>query len=232
MFLSKKAQQLTDWLRNTLAKWFAPLVNWLALPEHREEWYSKHSPNIMTSIRGVVSALLLTGLFYNMHNYLIRSLLITILGFVFSLDGVDGMLATALNRRTKLGRVLDPAVDFATLVASAVFVYQLAWSVANDTQDLIGFVFVSYILVFHLLIWWVNFGRAREGDRLDIDIESLPLGKVKLVYPLLFGLATAYLPSTTYMPTWICWVVLMPTVILCVDSHTEYQNDHTRLRSL
>lgn len=232
MFLSKKAKRLTDWSRNTFTKWLAPLVNWLKLPKHREEWYSKHSPNIMTSIRGLISALLLTSLFYNMHNYLIRSVLITILGLVFWLDGVDGMLATALNRRTKLGRVLDPAVDFATLIASAVFIYQLGWGAASDTQDLVGFCFVGYILMFHLLIWRVNFGRAREGDRLDIDIESLPLGKIKLVYPLVFGLATAYLPSTTYMPAWICWVVLMPTVFLCAHSLAEYEDDHARLRSL
>lgn len=225
MLLSKQAKWLTDWWRRTLTEWCRPAIDWLKLPEHRDEWYSKHSPNLVTLARGVISALLLFGLFRNMHNYPVRSALITLLGFVFWLDGVDGMLATELDRKTLLGRIMDPVFDVLTLIASGVFVYQLGWVNPTQLQNTIATWSVALIIAFHILIWLLGMPRKTQGERLGIDIDSLPLGKVKLVYGLVFSLMVGYLPTTTLMPAWLCYVTLVPTGLLCFLAQEEYRRD-------
>lgn len=232
MLLSKQAQQLTDWWRSSLTSWFEPLVTWLKDPIRKDKWYSKHSPNLATLLRAIISAGLLYALWRNMHNYPVRSLLITLLGFTFWLDGVDGMLATELDRKTLLGRIMDPVVDLATLVASGVFIYQLAWVNTNTFQNVLAVTSVAVIALLHLHIWGISLGRKREGDRLGVDIDSLPLGKLKLVYALAFTLLTAYLPAQSLMPIWICWVVLVPTELLCLLSSEEYLADRNRLAQI
>lgn len=225
MLLSKQAKWLTDWWRGTLTGWCKPVIDWLKLPEHRDKWYSKHSPNIVTLVRGIISALLLYGLFRNMHNYPVRGALITVLGFVFWLDGVDGMLATELDRKTLAGRIMDPAFDVLTLIASGVFVYQLGWVDPSSAQSAIARGSVALIIAFHILIWLLGAARKTQGNRLHIDIDSLPLGKVKLAYGLVFSLMIGYLPSTNLMPAWLCYITLIPTAILCMLAHEEYRQD-------
>jgi phosphatidylglycerophosphate synthase len=229
MILSTQAKQLTDWWRDHLTNWCKPTIDYLKLPEHRDKWYSKHSPNLVTFVRGMISFLVLWGLFYNMYNYPIRVGLTTLLAAIFSFDGVDGMLATELDRKTLLGRIMDPAFDILTLIASGVFVYKLGWNDPSTLQGNVAVLTVLMMIISTLMIWIIAPGRYREGKRLNRDVDSLPLGKVKLVYPLAFGMMIAYLPSTTYMTPWLCYVTLIPASILSMLAAFEYQKDYLEM---
>ena len=72
-------------------------------------------PNILTVLRILVTPLFVIFLIRNQHGY-------ALLVFVFAgvSDGLDGLIARALNQRSQLGAILDPIADKLLLTAAYV----------------------------------------------------------------------------------------------------------------
>ena len=142
-------------------------------------WAYLSWPNRITMVRLLLVAPFVVLMQHQQQNHMCRYLALVIFMLMAASDAADGILARRLNRKTRLGAILDPLAD-KTLIICAAVLLSLPYSavpearlpdwvvvliVGKDLWLLLGFV-VVFMVTGHMRVAPTRVGKATTAAQL------------------------------------------------------------------
>jgi len=148
-------------------------------PFIKKYWPRKIIPNYLSFLRVIIGGILGVLLFSGSKN---TPFLFSLYCFGLSLDLFDGSVARALNKKTKIGAMLDPIADKVLIIPVAFYVLitHLPW--------ILLFILIPEVISAFDAVYY----KARSG----VVIEANIFGKTRMVlYALAFGIILFNFPN-------------------------------------
>lgn len=166
-------------------------------------WPRKITPNHLTFARIVIGLSLFALLFYYKNDDAVLVMSLFFIGIITDL--LDGSIARALSRETKLGAMVDPIADRILIIPIAVY------SLFSDHK---------WLLLFLILLEIINalISVFAEGKR--VFIRSNIFGKIKMFFHSVVFLAIlAFWPKAPNM--FFAYLLWISTIVMIISIYIK-----------
>lgn len=180
-------------------------------------WPRKFLPNHLTIIRIIIGVFLFILLFYFKNNN--QALIISLFCVGALTDLLDGSVARALNKETKVGAVLDSIADRILIIPIAIY------SLFNLHR---------WLFLFLILLEIINALISAYAQGKNIFIKSNIFGKIKMaLQSIVFAAILIFWPETPYkLFVDILWLSVVFMIVSILFKILEVKNYEKKIKNL